>query len=434
MKKIGLLLIVLVLCMSFREENVLASSRKVGIMIGNGDGSYTWYDFNASDTRTKNVIKYSSNQTVMLPAYQISKLMDDIKHSYDSKTRQVTLSNQKNGRKIVGTVNSTELNFYTKADSTGTVKKMKSRIYIAKGSGVMIPADALKYVMYSGGFNHMKAEDMSGLGYDTITYGEVYIYSASASLSDLPKATDVKGLSHTIRVTIPEGYSVAQIFELLVGKGVCESTDGLFDACQNYAFDYDRYPFLKEIEQYKDRCFRLEGYLYPDTYEFYRLCSPQDAIGVILRNTKAKITDEMIDRAKERGMSMDQILTLASIIEKEGATAYDKKMISSVLTNRLDQKMKLQVDATFFYIDRYIKPYITGDKERFTNQYDTGLCAGLPAGPICNPGEKAIMAALYPEQSKYLFFCSDEEGKYYYTETYEEHLAILEQIKDTRCE
>ncbi len=426
MKKIGLLLIVLALCISIREEKVSASSSSVGIMIMNSDGSYTWYDFNESETRTKNVIQYSSNQTVMLPAYKISTLMDDIKYSYNSKTKQVTLSNKKNGRKIVGTVNSTKLNYYAKANSKGTVKKMKSRIYIAKSSGVMIPADALKYVMYSGGYDHIKAEDMIGFGYDCITYGETYIYSASAPLGDLPKATKVKGLSHTVRVTIPEGYSVVQIFDLLVKKGVCESTEGLFDACQNYAFDYERYPFLKEIEQYKGRCFRLEGYLYPDTNEYYRLCPPQDAIGVLLRNTKSKITEEMITRAKECGMSMDEIITLASIIEKEGTTAYDKKMISSVLINRLNQKMKLQVDATDFYIDRYIKPYNAGDIEEFKAQYNTYVRPALPVGPICNPGKEAIMAALYPEQSNYLFFCSDKEGKYYYSETYEEHLSNLD--------
>ncbi|MDD5936731.1 MAG: endolytic transglycosylase MltG [Clostridiales bacterium] len=430
-KKIEIILFALLLFFLCPTESASAASRKIGILVGNENGKYTWYDLNENDQNTENIIRFSANQTVMVPISLLTSYMEDLNYTFNAKTKKITLMNQKNGRKMIGKVNSSKITCYTKQNTKGSTKKMKSRIYIAKDGEVMISADALKYVMYQGGYTCKKAEDIKGFGYDTAVYQEIYIYNASASFNEIPKATVVKGLSNTVRVTIPEGFSVPQVFELLVDKGVCESTQGLFDACQNYSFNPERYPFLADVDHDENRCYRLEGYLFPNTYEFYRLCPPQDAIGVCLRGTNAKITPQMKERMKELNMTMDQVLTLASIVEKEGSKLKDQKMIASVLYNRLDKKMKLQVDATTFYINRYIKPYITGDTDRYTEQYSTKRCAALPHGPICNPGENAIMAALYPEKSNYFFFCSDKEGTYYYSETYSEHLAILNKLKET---
>ena len=126
---------------------------------------------------------------------------------------------------------------------------------------------------------------------------------------------------------------------------------------------------------------------------------------------------------------MDQVLTIASIIEKEVSLAKEQPNVSSVLHNRLNIGMKLQCDATVYYVERYIKPYITGDVNRYNAYYNTRKCKALPSGPICNPGKKAIQAALYPNETNYYYFCSDKKGVYYYAETYEEHLKNVENTK-----
>lgn len=241
-------------------------------------------------------------------------------------------------------------------------------------------------------------------------------------MKELVKVTKVKGLSNTVKVTIPEGYSVAQTFELLVRKGVCTSVKDLFTVCNEY--DYSYYPLIKELEEKTERCFRLEGYLYPDTYEFYRLCPPQDAIGKFLRNAESKLTPEIKSMAEERGMTINEVLTLASLIEKETGISIEAPKISAIFHNRLSIDMRLQTDAASIYVDRYIKPYISGDVDRYNNYYNTYKCAALPAGPICSPGMKTIMAALNPEESNALFFFSDEEGVYYYSDTFEQHRAM----------
>jgi cell division protein YceG involved in septum cleavage len=135
-----------------------------------------------------------------------------------------------------------------------------------------------------------------------------------------------------VKVTIPEGYSVAQIFELLVKKGVCTSTAELFNAMETYDYTVN-YPLIKELPENPNRCFKLEGYLYPDTYEFKLLSKPEDAIGKFLRNSKVKITEADRQRAAELGYSINEILTIASMIEKEAGNKAMMPDISAVIHN-----------------------------------------------------------------------------------------------------
>jgi uncharacterized YceG family protein len=203
---------------------------------------------------------------------------------------------------------------------------------------------------------------------------------------------------------------------LLVSKGVCASTDYLYHAMADYDFSY--YPLVKEIKADENRCFKLEGYLYPDTYEFYRLSSGQNVIGKFLRASEAKITNEDREKAQSLGYSMDEILTVASLVQKEAGKKEDMPLIASVIYNRLKKPMKLQLDASIYYIERYVKPYLNGDINRYNEYYNTYKCAALPAGPICNPGSEAIQAALNPAQSNYYYFYSDAEGNYHFSENY----------------
>lgn len=227
----------------------------------------------------------------------------------------------------------------------------------------------------------------------------------------------------TVKVTVNEGDSLTQIFKKLDESGVADF-DELMETAQTY--DYSYYPLVAQIPSSEKRCFKLEGYLFPDTYEFYTNQKPQDAIGKFLRNGKAKISDSMMAQASSLGYSMDEVLTVASIVEKEGAKSSEVAKIAAVIYNRLEAGMKLQMDSTIYYIERNVKPYLSGDINRYNSYYNTYKCSALPAGPISNPGMRTINAALYPADVDYLYFCHDENANYYYAVTYEEHLKNLE--------
>lgn len=229
------------------------------------------------------------------------------------------------------------------------------------------------------------------------------------------------GQRETARVTITEGMTLTQIFKKLEANGVC-SFDDLMKTAESY--DYSYYPLIAARPS-NTRAFKLEGYLFPNTYDFYKNEKPQDAIGRFLRVGEKYITSQ--DRAKARAMgySMDQILTVASIIEKEGANPNEVRKIAAVIYNRLEAGKQLQMDSGIYYIERSVKPYISGDVNRYNSLYNMYKCKGLPAGPICNPGARTINAALDPADVNYLYFCHDSSAKYYYADTYEEHLENL---------
>ncbi len=254
------------------------------------------------------------------------------------------------------------------------------------------------------------------------TAATVTLESTTVQPSAVPQttehATQPEPKSTTVKITVKEGMALTEIFKLLDEKGVADF-DELMSTAQTY--DYSYYPLVAAMPSNPNRCFRLEGYLFPDTYEFYYGQKPQDAIGRFLRNAKAKITDEMMSKASSMGYSMDEILTVASIIEKEGANSKEVAKIAAVIYNRLEAGMKLQMDCGIYYIERHVKPYISGDINRYNSFYNTYKCAALPAGPISNPGLRTINAALNPADVDYLYFCHDENANYYYALTYEEH-------------
>ncbi len=228
---------------------------------------------------------------------------------------------------------------------------------------------------------------------------------------------------NTVSVTFPEGYTVTQTAELLEEKGVCSKAD--FLAAVNNISELD-YNFIADIKNTDKRAFALEGYIFPDTYEFYLGESADKALSRFLKNTDRKLTDEMYQKAEKLGYSMDEIITIASIIQKEAGIKKEMPKVSSVLHNRLnDSYNKLECDVTINYLTKYVIPYLEGDNtDRYNEYYNTYKCKGLPAGAICNPGIEAINAALEPADTKYMFFVTDktDTSKYYYAETYKEHL------------
>ena len=232
----------------------------------------------------------------------------------------------------------------------------------------------------------------------------------------------------TIKLSFPEGWTIQQIFEKLEKYEVCNSSK-LYSAAKSANFDYD---FISDIADSQSRYLKLEGYMFPDTYDFYMDADTNYVIKKFLDNFNEKWTDEYDARAKKLGYSREEIITVASIIQKEAANAEQMKTISSVLYNRLADQANyptLGCDSTAIYISNYVTP-IVGEAQGsyYYNNYDTSAIKGLPPGPICNPGIEAIKAALYPEDTNYYFFAHDNSGKIYLAETYKEHKNNLVQI------
>ncbi len=169
----------------------------------------------------------------------------------------------------------------------------------------------------------------------------------------------------------------------------------------------------------------LEGYLYPDTYSFAKGADPKDIISIMVHRLRANFDNSLIQRAKEINMSEQEVLTLASIIEKEARFDSERPIISAVYHNRIKKKMRLQADPTVVYGIKKISDGITKADLKRDTPYNTYIVGGLPPGPIASPGIKSIKAALYPANVDYVFFVSKNDGTHYFSKTSEEHMNAV---------
>ena len=216
-----------------------------------------------------------------------------------------------------------------------------------------------------------------------------------------------------------------QIAECLEENKVCSASD-FIALTNNYEYIQTLgYSFTDLITEPENRAFYLEGYIFPDTYEFYKGESSERALRRFLDNTERKLTAVYRQRAEELGYTLDEIITLASIVQEESFTHDSMKNVASVLHNRLRSASfsRLQCDVTIHYINDYVtnSKYLSGDTDFYASAYNTYKCSGLPAGPITNPGLAAIEAALYPAETNYYYFVTDSQWNYYYAETYAQH-------------
>lgn len=229
--------------------------------------------------------------------------------------------------------------------------------------------------------------------------------------------------AETVKLSFPEGWSVAQIFEKLEKYEVCEA-EKLYANLNLAAAQYD---FFEDIPDKATRYLKCEGYLYPDTYEFYIGENANSVLKKLFNNFESKWIDDYAKRAKEIGYTMDQVLIIASILQREGSNKEQMKTISSIVHNRLDKSAtypQLQCDSTLNYANNYIVPYVDAYYgQLYSGSYNTYSTEGLPPGPICNPGDDAIYAALYPDDTGYYYFCHDKKGNMYVASTNEEQRA-----------
>ena len=242
--------------------------------------------------------------------------------------------------------------------------------------------------------------------------------------------------SPVINVTLTEGMTNKTMAETLVSKGVIENESKFLSLCED-ASSYTDYPFIAEVvEKDDDRTYDLEGYLFPDTYQVYTDSSADVIIRKQLERFDEIFTSDYAAKAEEREMTIDQVVTLASMIEKEGKPK-DFKKIAAVFYNRLAQEMPLQSCATLQYATGLKKLVFTEEEMQTESPYNTYKVSGLPVGPICNPSKDAIEAALYPEQQfideGYLYFCltTPESGDLVFAKTLEEHNANVAQYESS---
>lgn len=228
----------------------------------------------------------------------------------------------------------------------------------------------------------------------------------------------------TVRVTFPEGSTLLEIAALLEENGVCEE-DAFLSAINETNFSYE---FMQYVEVDEMKYFKMEGYAFPDTYDFYLEDNPVSVAQKFLYNLEKKFTDEMYARMNELNISFEDLMTLASIIQAEAITKEQMETVASVYWNRLNNPSafpRMQADPTRVY-GREIKADMQIINNELILAYDTYESDGLPPGPICSPGMDAIMAALYPAETEYFYFCSDlKTGECFYAATLEEHNVNL---------
>lgn len=252
--------------------------------------------------------------------------------------------------------------------------------------------------------------------------------------------------SDIIDVTIPEGKNVLEIAEILENNEIC-SADEFINACKSSEFD-KQYDFLKDRKS-TDVMYSLEGYLYPDTYSFYKNVEPKTVIKKFLNNFNNKIskkllTDEANEKvsvktlAEKKSISVEDLTTFASLIQAEASNDADMLGVASIIENRLNTAKNgglspfgdaingcLALDSTVWY------PYRSKDKvpqnirETYQSDYDTYKFKGLPKGAICNPGMTSIEAVLNHKATQYYFYCHNKDGKTFYAKTFSEHSANL---------
>lgn len=267
------------------------------------------------------------------------------------------------------------------------------------------------------------------MGYEDNYLNGIHQLNAKMGLEGMLLGTkEEKSGAETVDVIFPEGWTISQIADRLEEYGVC-SADLFLKTLDETQFDYD---FLETPLASTNRYRKLEGYLFPAQYNFYVNEAPTSVVKKFFDAFNDNVmTEENVARAKELGLTMDQVLTIASIIQREAANTAQMYQVSSVIHNRLNSNSfpQLGCEAVDVYYQNEILPNVgTSRADELFNGYSAYGTEGIPNGPICNPGTDAIDAALNPESSDYYFFCHDSKGNIYLARTQTEQNANWNKI------
>lgn len=261
---------------------------------------------------------------------------------------------------------------------------------------------------------------------DSFSSGEFQLASSMDYGQLIQELRRANQSGETVMLTIPEGYSIRQIAELLEKSRVCGQEE-FIETANTYNFSHG---FLQDVPMEENR---LEGYLFPDTYEFYINERPVSAINKMLNNFNNKYTKEMRQLTEEHGLTIAEVVNIASLVEKEAKLASEQGTIAGVIRNRLDRPDAypfLDIDASLLYV--------TGHKEQLTNAdleidspYNLRKSHGLPPTAICNPGVGALLAAISPEKHNYYYYVLDktaDNGRHIFSSTLDEHNAAVSRM------
>ncbi len=230
-----------------------------------------------------------------------------------------------------------------------------------------------------------------------------------------------KLLAGAPEVTIPEGFTVKDIANRLSNMGIV-NYDTFISKARNFApFDY--------IVRKNNTFYDCEGFLFPDTYEVTTDMTSEDVLYMMADNFDYRLSNAMRERAREEGLSIYELITLASLVEKEARYAEDRPIIAQVFFKRLEIGMPLQTDASLQYLMDAPKEDVSIADTQIDSPFNTYQNMGLPPGPIANPGIASIEAVLYPANTDYLYFVADRSGHNHYAYTYDEHLDLVYQYR-----
>ncbi len=262
---------------------------------------------------------------------------------------------------------------------------------------------------------------------DNLQAGE-YSLSPSMSIADISQKI-ISGDVAKETITIPEGWNLRDIAWYFENKGMFQAEE-LFELVGFPLIDYSKSTDLPRPKDFssdydflidKLNILNLEGYLFPDTYEINRGDSLEEIVRKMLDNFGEKLTQELRDEISNQGKTIFEIITMASLLEKEVRTLEDKKIVAGVLWKRLKNNIPLQVDATVIYITGKKTTQVSIGETKIDSHYNTYKYRGLPLGPISNPGLESILASIYPETSGYWYYLSTLEGETIFSRNLEEH-------------
>lgn len=246
-----------------------------------------------------------------------------------------------------------------------------------------------------------------------------HILTKDMNLKEVIEGLGSKSKGEGIVVTIPEGFTIDDIAFKLEELGIC-SSDEFLTAVKEYQLP-------EYISNNTDKRYNLEGFLFPDTYNFDLNVTPEYIIQTMLDRFK-EVWDENVKGMDIKDEDIEKVVTIASIIEKEARVDADRPLIASVIYNRLNIDMPLQIDATVIYAHGYYIESVRNRHLAIESQYNTYLYKGLPVGPISNPGEKSLVAALHPADTDYLFYILEKEGEHYFTNSYDDFEIKKEEL------
>jgi len=247
-----------------------------------------------------------------------------------------------------------------------------------------------------------------------------YVFDSQQSIKEIAQKIFKGDTIKAKTITIIEGWGIRDIAWYFENQGMFQAEEIMeiagFPLVENNLQEgFDEFEFLEDKPLEKS----LEGYLFPDTYNIEKNDGVKKIIERMLENFDVKLDSQLREEIQKQGKSIFDIITMASLLEKEVRSYVDKEIVSGILWKRLNSNMPLQVDATIIYITG--KKTVSKEETKIDSIYNTYKYLGLPSGPICNPGLNSIKAAIYPKESKYWYYLSTLEGETIFSRTLEEH-------------